>query len=818
MIPKQEARMINQARAVIIGGGITGCSVLYHLAKAGWKDVVLLEKGELTSGATCHAAGMLTRFNTSPTIMRMRKYSAQLYSELNAYEKVGSVNIAGSPEMLKTLKRNVSRARGIGLEVGIISPEETLKLIPWASPENIYGAVHIPGDGHIDPHGATYAVAKAATTLGAEIHTKTRVTGIEVSDNSEVTCVKTDKGDIRCEIVINAAGIWTAQVAAMVGARVPCTPVVHQHIAMEPVAGHEVPGDSPTFRDYEYLVYGRPESGGYLVGGWELNPPVRWIDGVPWDHESSDVPNDFDRFAPMLEDTIKRFPFLADSGVINLVAHPDAFTPDNGPLLGPWPGVRGFWFAGASCMHGFGGGGGFGKILSEWITTGQTEWDVHAFRAWRFSRNYSDPYYAAECARECYKYYYHTHYPHDESNVMRPRRVSALHHRLQDLGAVFGAKNGWERVNYFEPGKPWRRAAEEQREWGGWLKPLYFETVARETEAVRKRAGIFDMSSFGKIELKGPGALPLIQRITANDIDRPSGSVTYTQFLNKLGGIVGDVVVTRLEAELFRIITGSGSIDSDLGHIRLYQQTGDPEVIITNVTDDDAVIGLWGPCARNILQAVTDTDVSNHNFPYMTAKYVDVNGIKVLAQRVTYVGESGWELYVSSTDAIFVWDKIWAAGEEFKIAACGYKAIDSLRLEKGFLAFGSDITPLDNPYEARLGFCVRTGADTSFIGKDAIIKIKEEGVGRRLCTLVIGDVDYLTLYGGEAVVKKGQVVSRLRSAGYGHHVRKNIGYAYLPLELAEQGTKFEIEIFGEMIAAEVAPNVLYDPDGEAIRR
>ena len=530
--------MIDQARVVIIGGGITGCSVLYHLAKAGWKDVVLLEKGELTSGATCHAAGMVTQFNTNPTIMRMRKYSTQLYHGLNAFERVGSVNIASSPEMLKTLRRNVSRARGIGLEAGIISPEETIKLLPWASPNDIYGAVHIPDDGHIDPHGATYAVAKAATDLGATILTKTRVTEIEISDTGEVTRVKTDKGDIQCEIVVNAAGIWTAQVAAMVGARVPCTPVVHQHIAMEPVEGYEIPGDSPTFRDYDYLVYGRPESGGYLVGGWELNPPTRWIDGVPWEHESSDVPNDLDRFAPMLEDTIKRFPFLAESGVINLVAHPDAFTPDNGPLLGPWPGVKGFWFAGASCMHGFGGGGGFGKIMAEWITTGQTEWDVHAFRAWRFSRHHLDPFYAAKCAQECYKYYY-THYPFDESDVMRPRRVSAVHHRLQDLGAVFGQKNGWERVNYFEPDRPWRRAGEEQREWGGWTQPAYFETVGRETEAVRKRAGIFDMTSFGKIELKGPGALPLIQRMTDNNVDRPVGSVTYTQFLNEQGGLSG---------------------------------------------------------------------------------------------------------------------------------------------------------------------------------------------------------------------------------------------------------------------------------------
>lgn len=810
--------MMDQARVVVIGGGITGCSVLYHLAKAGWGDAVLLEKGELTCGATCHAAGMLTQFNTSPTIMRMRKYSAQLYRELNAYATVGSVNIASSPEMLKTLKRNVSRARGIGLEVGIISPQETLQLLPWASPENMYGAVHIPADGHIDPHGTTYAVAKAATNLGARILTRTRVTAIEVSPRGEITGVKTDKGDIRCDIVVNAAGIWTAQVAAMVGARVPCTPVVHQHIAMEPVAGKEIPGDSPTFRDYEYLVYGRPESGGYLVGGWELNPPARWIDGVPWDHESADVPNDFDRFAPMLEDTIKRFPFLADSGVINLVAHPDAFTPDNGPLLGPWPGVKGFWFAGASCMHGFGGGGGFGKIMAEWITTGQTEWDVHAFRPWRFSRHHSDPCYAAECARECYKYYYYTCYPGDESTVMRPRRVSALHHRMQDLGAVFGVKNGWERVTYFEPDRPWRRAGEEQREWGGWVKPAYFDIVAKEVEAVRRRAGLFDMSSFGKIDLTGPGALGLIQRITDNDLDRPVGGVTYTQFLNEQGGIVGDVMVTRLGASHFRIISGSASVASDLGWIRLHRRDEDPETAIADVTDEYAVIGLWGPSARDILEKATTADVSASGFPYMTARTIEIGGIQVTAQRVTYVGELGWEFYVPTAEAVFVWDRLWAAGRNHQMAACGYKAIDSLRMEKGYLAFGSDITPLDTPYEARIGFCVKPSAHNPFVGQEALLKKRESDFDRRLCTLVIGDEGYLTLYGGEAVLREGRVVGRLRSAGYGHFVRKNIGYAYLPAPMARQGMPFEVEIFGEMVPAEMAPDVLYDPRGESIRQ
>ncbi len=808
--------MKDQARVVVIGGGITGCSVLYHLAKSGWTDVVLVEKGELTSGATCHAAGLLTQFNTSPTIMRMRKYSTELYQGLKAFGQVGSVNMASSPQMLKTLQRNVSRAKGIGLDVEIISPKEALELIPWMSPENLYGAVYLPGDGHIDPHETTYAVAKAATQLGAEIYTRTRVTAIEISSRGEVSGVKTDKGDIRCEVVVNAAGIWGAQVAAMAGVAIPSTPVIHQHIALEPVEGHEIPGESPTFRDYDALVYGRPESGGYLVGGWELNPPACWIDGVPWGHEAADLPNDFDRFAPMLEDTIKRMPFLAEAGMIRLVAHPDAFSPDAGPLLGEWPGRKGFWLACASSMQGFGGGGGFGKAMAEWIIDGQTEWDLYAYRAWRFSRNYHDPFYAAERAQECYKYYYYTHYPHDESTVCRPRRISPLHQRMQDLDAVFGAKNGWERVNHFHPGHGWRMAGEDQREWGGWEKPAFFDAVGQECEAVRQRAGMIDMSSFGKIDIDGPGALPLLQRLACNDMDRPVGAVIYTQFLDQQGGIVGDVTVARLGDAHFRVISGSAFVDSDLGWIRAHLKDDDPAVDIRNVTEDFAVIGLCGPRARDVLSAVTGSDVSDGAMAYMTARAIDVNGIDVLAQRVSYTGELGWELYIPADRAVFVWDCLWQAGQESGVKAYGYKAVDALRLEKGYAALTSDITASENPYEARLGFCVKPDAG-EFIGRQALLQKKADGITQRLHTLVIGGEDYLTLYGGEAVICEGRVISRLRSAGYGYTVRKNIGFAYLPVNMDPEKTKLEVDIFGETVAAEVAPDVLYDPTGAALR-
>ena len=810
--------MQSQARIVVIGGGITGCSVLYHLVKAGVKDVILLEKGELTSGATCQAAGMLTQFNTSQTIMRMRQYSTKLYKSLNAFSEVGSVNIASSPEMLKTFQRNVSRARGIGLDVGIISPEETIRLLPWASEKSLYGAFHLPGDGHIDPHTTTYAVAKAATNLGAQILTNTRVTGMSLSAKGEIRNVITDKGEIECDIIVNAAGIWSAQIAAMAGITIPCTPVVHQHIAMEAVVGSEIPADSPTFRDYDHLVYGRPEGGSYLVGGWEMHPKAIWIDGVPWNHGSSEVSNDFDLFAPMLEDTIKRFPFIGDAGMIRLVAHPDAFTPDGGPLLGPWPGLKGFWMAAVSNMQGFGGGGGIGKTIAEWITQGKTEWDVFAYRAWRFSRHHNQALYAAECAKEVYRYYYRTKYPHDENVSMRPIRTSPFHHRLQDLGVVFGTKNGWERPNYFDPKKSWRKAGEDQREWGGWVKPDFFETIAAESEAVRNKVGLFDMSAFGKIELKGPGALPLIQRLTDNDLDRPKGSVTYTQFLNDQGGIVADIMITRLDTQYFRIITGSALIDSDLGWIRLHQKDDDLSVEIKDVTEDYAVIGLWGPNARDVLQKITGSDISHKSFSYMTAKNIEAGSIQAFAQRVTYVGELGWELYIPKDKSIFVWDQLWAAGQDFGIRPCGFKAIDSLRLEKGFLALTSDITSLENPFEAGLDHCVKMNQKGDFIGKNALAALQDQGIKQQLYTLTIGEEEYLTLYGGEAVTLNGKTISRLRSTGYGHAVKKNIGFAYLPKGFDENETGLMVEVFGEMIGAKIAPDVLYDPKGKATRR
>lgn len=805
--------MEDRARVVVIGGGITGCSVAYHLAKAGWADVVLLEKGELTSGSTCHAAGLVTMFNPSPTMMRFRRYSMELYRNLGVIDAVGSLRIASSGEQLLELRRGVSRAKGIGLDVDLVSAEETLRLMPAASPESLYGAVWVPGDGFLDPHTATHAVADAARKLGATIRTGVRVTGIELSPRREVAAVVSDQGRIECEIVVNAAGIWAPQVAAMVGAFVPSTPVDHQHIALKAVPGSELPRDMPCFRDPDNLVYGKSEAGGVLFGGYEPNPVARWVDGVPWDHGGRSVPPDMGRFEQLLRGAARRFPFMERAEIVKLVCHPDAMTPDANPLLGPVPGTRGFFMAAGLSLNGFGGAGGIGKTLAEWITEGEPELDVTAYRAWRFGPVHRDPLYAAEQAREAYRYYYFLRYPFDQDEWGRPKRVSALHSRLGDLGCVFGVKNGWERPDYFEPGKPWRRAGADQRTFG-WTTPPWFDRIAAEHAAFRERVGIIDMSSFGKIEVRGPGALPLLERIADNRIDRPVGSVVYTQFLNRRGGIVADVTVTRLAEDRFRVVTGAGYVDGDLGWLRANARAEDEPVELRDCSEDLSVIGLWGPGVRDVLQAVTDDDVSNEAFPFLSARTVRIGGAEALAQRITYVGELGWEVYVDPAWAVQVWDRLMDAGRRFGIEPGGYRVMDSLRMEKGYRYFGTDLTPLDTPDEAGLGFCVALDKG-DFIGRDALVAARDRGLERRIRTLVVGGEDCITIYGGEAVHAGGRVVGRLRSCAYGFTVRRNVAYAYLPIEIGP-AARVEVDVFGRLVPAEVTGDVLYDPERKRV--
>jgi glycine cleavage system aminomethyltransferase T/glycine/D-amino acid oxidase-like deaminating enzyme len=812
-----------EARVVIVGGGIAGCSVAYHLARKGWTDVVLVDKGELTSGSTWHAAGMVTHFHTSPVLMRMRQYSIGLYRSLQAepgtaehWHEVGSLRVASSRDQWRFLQRQVGTARAIGLDVDTISPEEALRFFPLMSGERLYGAMYLPGDGWLDPSGATMELAARARRLGVELRTGVRVTGIARAARGAVAGVETDAGVIRTERVVNAAGMWAGRIAAMVGVHLPITPLLHQHLATKPIAGHQLPRATPCLRDPENLVYMREEVGGLLIGGFERSPVAWSVDGVPWEFTQQLLPSDWELFGEILEGAIRRVPILAKAELAHLVNGPEGITPDSRPLLGPVPGVPGFWVAAGLSHTGFGAGGAIGAIVADWLVDGEPPYDVTELNVRRFGRVYDDRAYAAERARESYRYYYTLRYPHDENELARARRPSPLDARLHAAGAVFGEKNGWERPNYFMPGSPGRRAGADQRRWG-WARPAFFDRVGAEHRAVRERVGLFDFTSFGKLDVTGPGATALLQRLADNDVDRPVGSVIYTQLLNPRGGIESDLTVTRWAPDRFRVTTGSNVVASDLGWI-LMHRLPDDGVEVRDVTDDFACIGLWGPAARQTLQAVSSSDVSNAAFPYMSARRIQVAGVTAEAQRVTYVGELGWELYLPSRHAVVVWDALVDGGRAFGIELVGYKAVDSLRLEKGYRYWSTDLTPTENPYEAGLGFCVRLKKG-DFIGRDALVRIAAEGIQRKLCTLTLTEPlpDDSDLYGGEAVHADGRVVGRLRSAGWGYTIAKHIGLVYLPPALATVGTPLAVEAFGARFAAEVASDVLYDPAGARLR-
>ena len=801
---------------MIIGGGIAGCSVAYHLARAGWERVILVEKGELTSGSTHHAAGLVTAFNPSATMMRFRRYSIELYRELGVFERVGSVRIASSPESWIDLRRAASRVEGVGLPAELLRSEAVLERLPQAAGgAPIHGGVWMPDDGYVDPHIATYAVADAARALGVEFRTRTRVTGIELAGDRSVRAVVTDAGEIETEHVVNAAGIWAPQVAAMVGAFVPSVPIDHQHVAMQAVTGHEVDRRLPCFRDPDNLIYGRADAGGMLIGGYEPDPPARWVDGVPWEHGARPVQSDMERFAPLLEGAIRRFPFLEDAGVVRLLCHPDAMTPDGNPLLGPMPGVRGFWLAAGLSLNGFGGAGGLGRSLAEMMTDGSAALDVDSYRPWRFGRVFRDGTAATEAAREVYKYYYRLRYPLDVGEAVRGRRLSPLHGRLEELGAVFAAKNGWERAEYFEPGRPWRRAGEDQRAFG-WAAPPYLGLLAAEHAAFRERVGIIDLTSFGKLSVRGPGALQLLERVCDNRIDRPVGSIVYTQFLDDRGGIVADLTVTRLAEDRFRLITGAAAVDSDLGWLALQSELAGLDVEVRDVSEELAVIGIWGPLARDLLERVSADDVSDVALPFARAREIEIGGARVLAQRITFVGELGFELYVAPEWAVQVWDRLMAAGRADGIRPGGYRVLESLRIEKGYRYFGTDLTSADTPYEGGVGFCVTAGKD-GMIGAAALAAASAAGPRHRLRTLLVGQDDgYLPLYGGEAVRIGREVVGRVRSCAYAFTLERNVALATVPPDVAI-GARVRVDVLGDGVDAEVADDVLYDPQGARIR-
>ncbi|MDX2500003.1 MAG: FAD-dependent oxidoreductase [Deltaproteobacteria bacterium] len=812
--------MKDQARVVIIGGGIFGTSIAYHLARAGCTDVVLVEKGELTSGTTFHSVGLVSQFRTSPALMKVMNYTINLYSELAkgeggdslGWHTVGSLRLASSKDRLKALQREVSRAKAIGLTADIISPEEVLERCPQLAPDSLYGAVYVPDDGHIDPSGITFEFARQARNMGVEINTKVLVTGINVSPAGEVTEVITDHGSIKTECVVNAAGQWAPRIGEMVGVHIPIVAMMNQYLTTKPIEGHELPTNTPVVRDPDRLFYCREDVGSYLVGGFETNPKPWSTDGVPWDFTQELLPGEWELFEGIMEGAMQRIPILNEAEAIELVNGPDAFTPDGYYALGPVPGLKGFYVAAGGSDNGIAGGGGVGMLMAEWILEGETSIDTHEMNVRRFGPHLTDKTFRVEQCREVIRYYYHLRYPNDENEWGRPLRTSPLYDRLKEHGAVFGLKNGWERVNYFDAGKTWRQAGADQKNWG-WERPPYFDQVGAEVKAARERVVLFDMTSFGKIRLRGLGALALLQQLAANNLDKPVGSVTYTQFLNPKGGIESDVTVTRLKDDEFRIISGTSFVSNDFGWIQLHMPD-DGSVEMEDQTESLCCLTLWGPESRQVLGSVCENDLSNAAFPYMTAQSIGINNITVWSQRVSYVGELGWELYIQPGDAVAVMEALMDAGSQFGIQPAGYKALDALRIEKGYLYWSGDITPVDNPFAAGLGVFVDLNKP-DFIGKEALVKIQRQGLSDRLVALTMDAGG--NLYGGESVYADGRVIDRIRSGNYGYSIGKDIGLVYLPVELAVAGTELEVQVMGERVKATVSDLPLVDPKGLKLR-
>ncbi|HLH63479.1 MAG TPA: FAD-dependent oxidoreductase [Ktedonobacteraceae bacterium] len=811
--------MHDQARVVIIGSGIAGSSIAYHLTELGWRDIVVLEQGSLSGGTTSHAPGLVGQLRSSVSLTKMLVYSVSLYKRLAVdgnpgYFEVGSLRLASSKGRMEELQRQAGFAKGVGLAAELISPGEAKRLFPLMSLEGVEGALYLPTDGSAKAPVLAQAMANIARQRGACFYADTRVTRIEVV-NGRVQAVQTSRGRIRSEIVVIAAGIWSPRIGRMAGISIPLIPMQHQYVVTAPLP--ELAGDVtiPNLRDPDKLVYFRQDGQCLVLGGYERNPAALAVDAIP------DTPNptvlEFDppRFSSLMNGCVERIPALKHVELVRRINGLESFTPDGEFILGESPEVRGLWAACGFCAHGVSGAGGVGKMIAEWIVDGEPSLDLWHMDWRRFGAYTASRRYIATRVHEVYSTYYDISYPALERSSARKLRLSPLYNRLEELGAVFGEKAGWERPNWFAPNG---RLAEGEN-WPvpyGWAARYWSPAIGAEHVAARERVALFDETSFSKIEVIGPGALAFLQYITDNQMDQPVGTVTYTSMLNKQGGIECDLTVTRLAPDRFQIITGTAFGNHDLAWMRSQMPT-DGSVYVNDITSSRCCIGVWGPRARELMRQVSEDDFSNAGFPYLTARQVAIGDIAALALRVTYVGELGWEIYAPMEYGLRLWDTLWEAGQPLGLVAAGYHAIESLRLEKGYRYWSTDIHSEYNPYEAGLGFAVKL-AKGDFLGKAALERIKAQGITRKLCCLVLDDPRAVAL-GGEPFleVDRERVLGRVTSAGYGYTVRQSIAYGYLPVEYTAPGTRVAVQLFGVRYGATVMKEPLYDPKNVKIK-
>ncbi|PSH67001.1 GcvT family protein [Phyllobacterium sophorae] len=808
----------SQAQIVVIGGGIIGCSTAYHLAKDHKADVVLLEMGQLTSGSTWHAAGLVGQLRSSASITRVLKYSVDLYKRLDeetglatGWKMTGCLRLATNQDRWTEFRRLATTAGSFGMEMHLLSPQEARAMFPLMQVDDLVGASWLPTDGQASPSDITQSLARGARMHGAKLIENIRVTGFEMNGD-RIVKVKTDQGDIACDKVVNCAGQWARQVGEMAGINVPLQPVKHQYIITEKIDG--LSSNAPTIRDPDRRTYFKEEVGGLVMGGYEPNPQS-WVTGdVPNDWQFRLFDDDFDHFEQHMLQAMFRIPALETAGVKQMINGPESFTPDGNFILGVAPECSNMFVGAGFNAFGIASGGGAGWVLAQWVVDGEAPLDLWTVDIRRFSNLHRNRDWVRDRTLEAYGKHYTVGFPHEEYASGRPAIVSPLYDRLKRHRAVFGSKLGWERPNWFAPdGMP----AEDVYSMG---RQNWFDAVGEEHELVRDKVGIFDQSSFAKFELNGKDAAKALDYICANDVAKPAGRLTYTQLLNTRGGIECDLTVARLGHDKFYIVTGTGFRTHDYGWIKEHIAKG-LDATLTDVTEDFGTLSLMGPKARDVLARVTGADVGNSTFPFGHVREIGIAGTTVRALRITYVGELGWELHVpiAATGAVF--DALMRAGEEFGIRPVGYRAIESLRLEKGYRAWGSDITPNDSPFEAGLGWAVKLRKNTDFLGRKASEAIHAAPLKKRLAGFTVADGG-VVLLGRETILRNGEPVGYLTSGGYGYTLQSPIGFGYVRnaggvTDAFLSDGQYELIVGNERFAATIHLDQLYDPGNVRVR-
>ena len=804
----------DRARVVVIGGGVGGASIAYHLAQLGERDVIVVDRDELTSGSTFHSAGLVGQLRSSVSLTTMMMYSVELYRSLDCgWVECGGIRLACTPEREQEVHRQVAWARTFGLGLETISAAEAREQFPLMVEDGVRVASYLPTDGYLDPSQLTYALAEGAREGGVRIFTHTRVTGIDVGPDGRVAKVRTQWGDVECERVVIAGGMYAAELGRLAGVRIPIVPMAHEYLVTQPFRDRDADGPwhLPTLRDPDNLIYFREEGAGLVMGGyeracapWSLDDDL--VDAIPPDFNGRLLEEDWPRFEEIAEASKRRVPAMEEVKVTKLINGPEAFTPDNEFCLGETE-VGGLFVAAGFCAHGLAGAGGIGKVMAEWIVAGEPQMDLWRMDIRRFGPQYRSPSYTLKRTKEVYETYYDIHYPNEERQAGRPLKVSSNYAWHQEHGAAFGEKSGWERVNWYERNASGEGADPDLRP-RGWAGHHWSPAIGAEHRACRERAALFDESSFSKMEVSGPGAAAFLESLCDNHVARDVGRITYTQMLNARGGIECDFTVTRVAEDVFQIVTGTAFGQHDRAWIAKHAPR-DGSVAITDTTSRWACFALWGPRAHDVLAPLTPDPL---DFPYMSMREIVVGDVPVRALRVTFVGEHGWELYAPTEYGAALWRALWASGEPHGLVAAGYRAIDSLRLEKGYRVWGADITPDQTPYEAGLGFCVRGGG--GFVGAEALAERREPE--RRLVCLVLDDPRSVCL-GNEPVALDGTVIGRVTSGGYGYTLNASIAYAYVPSGHSTPDTRVEVDVFGTWVGARIAQEPLYDPASDRVK-